>query len=91
LDPFGIKDVFTEHSLRPLLQQRRAYSFYLAPMIAVLVLWPAIALDVRKLRWIGIPLAIAAFGAFVFYLPIWQGRPMSPGSIDSREWWGIFQ
>ncbi|MGI8664395.1 MAG: phospholipid carrier-dependent glycosyltransferase [Acidimicrobiales bacterium] len=91
IDPFRIKDAITTRHLGALLQERRAYSFYLAPMIAVLAIWPAIALDRRKLRWLGIPLALGALAAFVFYLPIWQGQSLSPGHLDSREWWEVFR
>ena len=91
IDPFGIKDAVLHGEASGLIQDRRAYSFYLAPMVAVLAIWPAIALDRRRLRWLGTVLVVAAVAAFVFYLPIWQGRPMSPVQIDSREWWEVFQ
>jgi dolichyl-phosphate-mannose--protein O-mannosyl transferase len=91
IDPFGAKDALLHGELRALWQERRAYSFYLAPMVAVLALWPAIALDRRRLRWLGAVLAVAAVAAFVFYLPVWQGRPMGPSQIDAREWWEVFR
>jgi 4-amino-4-deoxy-L-arabinose transferase-like glycosyltransferase len=91
IDPFGLKDAVLHGDVRALWQERRAYSFYLAPMVAVLAIWPAIALDRRRLRWLGAVLVVAAVAAFVFYLPVWQGRPMSPGHIDSREWWEVFR
>jgi dolichyl-phosphate-mannose--protein O-mannosyl transferase len=91
LDPFGIKDAVLHGELSALVQERRAYSFYLASLVPVLAIWPAIALDRGRLKWLGIPFVAAVVAAFVFYLPIWQARPMSPTQIDVREWWEIFQ
>jgi hypothetical protein len=56
----------------------------------VMAIWPAVALDHRRVRWLGIPLIAATAVAFLYYLPIWQGRPMSPGAIDAREYWNNY-
>ncbi len=87
LDPFSVGDAIRHLDLGALLQQRRAYSFYLPPMVAVMAIWPAVALDHRRFRWLGIPLTVLALAAFLYLLPIWQGRPMSPTAIKDREYW----
>lgn len=68
-------------------QERRAYSFYLSGMIPVMAIWPAVALEWRKVRWVAAVLAVAAIGAFAYYWPIWAGYPLSPGQIKAREYW----
>ena len=87
LDPFAVKDAILKGQWHDVLQQRRAYSFYLSGMIPVLAVFPAIALDHRKIRWLGYVVAAATVAAFVYYLPIWSGHPMSPDQIKSREYW----
>ncbi len=87
IDPFKIGTAIAHHDPGALLQQRRAYSFYLAPMIAVLAIFPAVALDRRRWRWTGIPLVAVAAATFIFYLPVFQGRPMAPSEIDHRQYW----
>jgi len=41
VDPFAIKDAILHHDSIGILQQRRAYSFYLSGMIPVLAIFPA--------------------------------------------------
>jgi 4-amino-4-deoxy-L-arabinose transferase-like glycosyltransferase len=87
LDPFAIKDAILHNQWHDVLQQRRAYSFYLSGMTPVLALFPAIALDHKKVRWLGWVLAATTVAAFAYYLPIWSGHPMSKDQIKAREYW----
>jgi hypothetical protein len=89
IDPFAIKDAILSGQWHDVLQQRRAYSFYLSGMIPVLAVFPAIALDHKRVRWLGYVLAAATIAAFAYYLPIWSGHPMSPDQIKSREYWTL--
>ena len=87
IDPFALKDALLHGQWHDVLQQRRAYSFYESGMIPVLAIWPAMALDRTKVKWLGYVVAGATVAAFIYYLPIWSGAPMSPGQINAREYW----
>ena len=87
VDPFAVKDAILHGQWHDVLQQRRAYSFYESGMIPILAIWPAVALERTKVKWLGYVLAAATVAAFVYYLPIWSGQPMSPGQIKAREYW----
>lgn len=87
IDPFAIKDAVLHGQWGDVLQQRRAYSFYLSGMIPVLAIWPSVALARSRLRWIGWVVAGTTVASFAYYLPIWSGHPMSPQQISGREYW----
>jgi len=90
IDPFAVKDAILHGHWHDVLQQRRAYSFYEAGMIPVLAVWPAVALDHKKVKWLGYVLAAAAVAAFLYYWPIWAGYPLSPNQIKAREYWTMW-
>jgi hypothetical protein len=56
-------------------------------MIPVLAVFPAMALDRTKVKWLGYVVAAATVAAFAYYWPIWSGYPLSPGQIQAREYW----
>jgi hypothetical protein len=87
VDPFALKDAVLHGQWHDVLQQRRAYSFYEAGMIPVLAVFPAMALDRTKVKWLGYVVAAATVAAFAYYWPIWSGYPLSPGQIQAREYW----
>ena len=89
IDPFAIKDALLHGQWHDVLQQRRAYSFYEAGMMPVLAVWPALALDHKKVKWLGYVLAATAVAAFLYYWPIWSGYPLAPNQIKAREYWSI--
>jgi dolichyl-phosphate-mannose--protein O-mannosyl transferase len=72
------------------LQDRYAYSFYITPLIPVLALMTTAVLARRLFKWVRPVIAAATVAAFVFYWPIWVGKPMSPDQIQARHYWEAY-
>jgi dolichyl-phosphate-mannose-protein mannosyltransferase len=66
---------------------RHSYSFYIAPLIPVFALWIAILFAQRWFRHLAPVFAVLLVAAFVFYYPIWAGRPLTPDQARAREYW----
>ena len=66
---------------------RYAYSFYIAPLIPVFALWLAVVFAQRWFRWVAPVFAVLLVASFVFYYPIWAGRPLTPDQARAREYW----
>jgi dolichyl-phosphate-mannose--protein O-mannosyl transferase len=69
------------------VNDRHSYSFYIAPLIPVFALWIAVVLAQRWFRYIAPVFAVLLVAAFVFYYPIWAGRPLTPDQVRAREYW----
>ncbi|MEY2406256.1 MAG: dolichyl-phosphate-mannose-protein mannosyltransferase [Acidimicrobiaceae bacterium] len=72
------------------LQDRYAYSFYITPIIPVLALMTTAVLARPAFKWVRPVIAAATVAAFVFYWPIWVGKPMSPDQIQARHYWEAY-
>jgi 4-amino-4-deoxy-L-arabinose transferase-like glycosyltransferase len=69
------------------VNDRHSYSFYMAPLIPVFALWIAIVFAQRWFRYLAPAFAVLVVAAFVFYYPIWAGRPLTPDQARAREYW----
>jgi 4-amino-4-deoxy-L-arabinose transferase-like glycosyltransferase len=69
------------------VNDRYSYSFYIAPIIPVFALWIAIVFAHRWFRYVAPLFAVLLVAAFVFYYPIWAGRPLTPDQARAREYW----
>jgi dolichyl-phosphate-mannose--protein O-mannosyl transferase len=69
------------------VNDRHSYSFYIAPLIPVFALWIAVAFAQRRLRWLAPVFAVLLVASFIFYYPIWAGRPLTPDQLRAREYW----
>jgi 4-amino-4-deoxy-L-arabinose transferase-like glycosyltransferase len=69
------------------VNDRHSYSFYIAPLIPVFALWIAVVFAQRWFRYVAPVFAVLLVAAFVFYYPIWAGRPLTPDQARAREYW----
>ena len=69
------------------VNDRHSYSFYIAPLIPVFALWLAVVFAQRWFRYVAPVFAVLLVAAFVFYYPIWAGRPLTPDQARAREYW----
>jgi len=69
------------------VNSRHSYSFYIAPLIPAFALWLVYVFAQRGFRWVAPVFATLTVAAFVFYYPIWAGRPLTPDQARAREYW----